>query len=89
MFFTLIRRTVGLSIVLVLVAVAVPLTHVAHDTVDHHCTLCQLGNSSIGDVIDVQTVTDGVNSTKWVRQTFVGSFDSGSPKPSGSRAPPA
>ena len=73
----------------VFVALVVPVTHGAHDTLDHHCTLCQLGRSSIGDVVEVQTVIDGFELRQWLRQASVRTFDSQAYLPSGSRAPPA
>ena len=82
-------RNACLLIVFVLVAVIAPVIHGAHDTLDHHCTLCQLGRSSIGDVVEVQTVTDDFESPQRLRQVFVSTFDFHSYPSSGPRAPPA
>ena len=75
--------------IVVFAALVVPATHGAHDTLDHHCTLCQLGHSSFGDVVEVQTVIDGFELRQWLRQASVRTFDSQAYLPSGSRAPPA
>ena len=75
--------------IFVFLALAVPVTHGAHDTLDHHCTLCQLGHSSFGDFVEVQTVIDGFELRQWLRQASVRTFDSQAYLPSGSRAPPA
>ena len=75
--------------IFVFLVLVVPVTHGAHDTLGHHCTLCQLGHSSFGDVVEVQTVIDGFELRQWLRQASVRTFDSQAYLPSGSRAPPA
>lgn len=75
--------------VLVLMAVVSPVTHDVHETVDHHCTLCQLGHSSTGDVVKVQAVVHDFESVQWIPEGLVKSFGSLPYLPSGSRAPPA
>ncbi len=74
---------------LVLAAVVLPAVHGVHETVDHHCTLCQLRHSSIGEVVEVQAVIDDFESKQWSRPAFVRFLDSLPRLPSGSRAPPA
>ena len=75
--------------VLVLMAVVSPVTHDVHETVDHHCTLCQLGHSSIGDVVKVQAVVHDFESVQWIPEGLVKSFGSLPYLPLGPRAPPA
>ena len=75
--------------IFVFLGLVAPVTHGAHETLDHHCTLCQLRHSSIGDVVEVQTVIDGFELRQWLRQASVRTFDSQAYLPSGSRAPPA
>ena len=81
-------RTVVFLFVLVGAAVVLPVTHDMHETADHDCTLCQLRQSSIGDVVKVQTVVDCFESARWLQENLVDSFSSCHYLPSGSRAPP-
>ena len=74
---------------LVLAAAVLPAVHGVHETVDHHCTLCQLRHYSIGEVVEVQAVIDDFESTQWSRPAFVSFLNSLPHLPSGSRAPPA
>ncbi len=75
--------------VLVLMAVALPMSHGVHETVDHHCTLCQLAQSSIGDVVKAQAVFHDFESAQWIPEGLVKSFGFIPHLPSGSREPPA
>ena len=75
--------------VLVLMAVVSPVTHDVHETLDHHCTLCQFGHSSTGDVVKVQAVVHDFESVQWIPEGLVKSFGSLPYLPSGPRAPPA
>ena len=82
-------RTACFLTFLVLAAVVLPAVHGVHETVDHHCTLCQLRHSSIGEVVEVRAVIDDFESTQWSRPAFVSFLNSLPHLPSGSRAPPA
>ena len=82
-------RTACVLTVLVLAAVVLPVTHGLHETVDHDCTLCQLRHSGTGDVIQVQTTVEGVETAQRVQENPVNAFNSQYYLPSGSRAPPA
>ena len=74
--------------VLIVATVVLPVTHDLHEAADHDCTLCQLRQSSIGDVVKVQTVVDCFESARWLQENLVDSFSSCHYLPSGSRAPP-
>ena len=82
-------RTVVFLFVLVGAAVVLPVTHDMHETADHDCTLCQLRQSSIGDIAKVETVVGCFESATRPQQCVVDSFISHYQLPSGSRAPPA
>ncbi len=82
-------RTVVFLFVLVGAAVVLPVTHDMHETADHDCTLCQLRHSGTGDVVQVQTTVEGVETAQRVQENPVNAFNSQYYLPSGSRAPPA
>ena len=82
-------RTACFLTLLVLAAVVLPAVHGVHETVDHHCTLCQLRHSGTGDDDQVQTVDEGVETAQRVQDNPVNAFNSQYYLPSGSRAPPA
>ena len=82
-------RTACLVTLLVLSAFALPVTHDLHETTDHDCTLCQLRHSGTGDVVQVQTVVEGVETAQRLQDNPVNAFNSQYYLPSGSRAPPA
>ena len=81
-------RNACLLAVLIVAAVVLPVTHGVHETDDRDCTLCQLRQSSIGDVVKVQTVVGCFESARWLQENLVDLFSSCRHLPSGSRAPP-